>query len=137
MVVGCDVIAGVGTRGNYEYKPEAGKKYVHVFPQGSLYLPAHFAKNAGGTHLNQFTITMEVRVQKLPATQQSLVQFPKSEAKDAKSSAVRASDGVCKRLALLSDCSACTCVCRAASFTSALTVALEATVRSGTTKSCL
>jgi len=63
---------GMGTRGDYAFKPADGRKFVKVFPNSELLLPVQFSKNAGGEALNQYTITMECKLDALPSQRQAL-----------------------------------------------------------------
>jgi len=65
------------TRGDIEYKPLEGKKFLKVHKSSCLFLPVPFLKNGGGHYINQYSISMEIMLDSLPASTQALFQATK------------------------------------------------------------
>jgi len=69
---------GMASSGDIAYKSDgaaSSNKYLKVYRGASLTLPIPFPKNGSGFYLNQYSITMEVKLDEWPEKQLALLQM--------------------------------------------------------------
>ncbi|SPR02027.1 EF-hand domain-containing protein [Plasmodiophora brassicae] len=64
---------GVKSLDDIVYASDSYSTWLRVLRLGSLFLPLPFQGNGGGTHLNSYTMTMEILVEQLPSDKTALI----------------------------------------------------------------